>query len=388
MTTLPKTMRAVLMTGNGGFDKLVYRTDVPLPQLSAGEVLIRVGAAGVNNTDINTRIAWYSKSVTEGTTTDGGSTGLAAASSADSGWTGSAPRFPRIQGADACGRIVAVGPGVDPERIGERVLIEPVFRAPSLDTEAPDTAPDTQSTDTPADALVGKQDYRAIYFGSECDGGFADYAKAPAVHAHRIHSKLSDAELASFPCAYSAAENMLTKAQVTEDDMVLVTGASGGVGSAAVQLAKRRGARVIAVAGPDKAAEIEALGAEQVIPRDADLVATLGRESLDVVIDVVGGGQFPQVLEILKRGGRYAVAGAIAGPIVELDLRSLYLKDLRLLGCTILEPGVFANLVGYIARREIQPLVARQYALKDIVAAQEEFLRKRHVGKIVLLPEA
>jgi NADPH:quinone reductase-like Zn-dependent oxidoreductase len=384
MTTLPKTMRAVLMTGNGGFDKLVYRTDVPLPQLSAGEVLIRVGAAGVNNTDINTRIAWYSKSVTEGTTTDGGSTGLAAASSADSGWTGSAPHFPRIQGADACGRIVAVGPGVDPARIGERVLIEPVFRAPSLDMRGLDMSPDTPSTDTPAE----KQDYRAIYFGSECDGAFADYAKAPAVHAHRIHSKLSDAELASFPCAYSAAENMLTKAKVAEGEMVLVTGASGGVGSAAVQLAKRRGARVIAVAGADKAAEIEALGAEQVMPRDADLVATLGRESLDVVIDVVGGDQFPQVLEVLKRGGRYAVAGAIAGPIVELDLRTLYLKDLRLLGCTILEPGVFANLVGYIARREIRPLVARQYALEDIVAAQEEFLRKRHVGKIVLLPEA
>jgi NADPH:quinone reductase-like Zn-dependent oxidoreductase len=373
-TILPATMRAVLMTGNGGFEKLVYRTDVPLPQLSAGEVLIRVGAAGVNNTDINTRIAWYSKSVTEGTTADGGSSGLAAANAADPGWAGSAAQFPRIQGADACGRIVAVGSGVDPARIGERVLVEPVFRASNLGGEGLDT-------------LADKQDYRAIYFGSECDGAFAEYAKAPAIHAYGIHSKLSDAELASFPCAYSAAENMLTKASVTENDMVLVTGASGGVGSAAVQLAKRRGARVIAVCGADKAAEVEALGAEQVIPRDADLVATLGRESLDVVIDVVGGGQFPQMLEILRRGGRYAVVGAIAGPIVELDLRTLYLKDLRLLGCTILEPGVFANLVGYIARHEIRPLVARQYPLKDIIAAQEEFLRKHHVGKIVLLPE-
>lgn len=364
-TTLPQRMRAVLMTGHGGFDKLAYRDDVPVPQLLPGEVLIRVGAAGVNNTDINTRTAWYSKSVQEGTTASGGSAGYAEAQSADAGWTGAVPHFPRIQGADACGRIVAVGPGVDPVRIGERVLIEPVFRPQGAAASA----------------------YQAIYFGSECDGAFADYAKAPAAHAHRIESDLSDAELASFPCAYSAAENMLTKAMLAAGETVLVTGASGGVGSAAVQLAKRRGAQVIAAAGADKAAEIAGLGAARVIARDADLPQVLGRETVDVVIDVVGGSQFPYLLEILKRGGRYAVAGAIAGPVVDLDLRTLYLKDLRLLGCTVLEPGVFANLVGYIARGEIRPLVARQYALKDIVAAQEEFLRKRHVGKIVLLPE-
>jgi NADPH:quinone reductase-like Zn-dependent oxidoreductase len=359
-------MRAVLMIGHGGFDKLAYRDDVPVPQPLAGEVLIRVGAAGVNNTDINTRTAWYSKSVQEGTTASGGSGGYATAQSADAGWTGAVPLFPRIQGADACGLIVAVGPGVDPARIGERVLIEPVFRRQGV-TAAAD---------------------QAIYFGSECDGAFADYAKAPAVHAHRIDSDLSDAELASFPCAYSAAENMLTKAQLAAGETVLVTGASGGVGSAAVQLAKRRDAKVIAAAGVDKGAEIAALGAARVIARDADLPQVLGHETVDVVIDVVGGGQFPHLLEILKRGGRYAVAGAIAGPVVDLDLRTLYLKDLRLLGCTVLEPGVFANLIGYIARGEIRPLVARQYALKDIVAAQEEFLRKRHIGKIVLLPGA
>jgi NADPH:quinone reductase-like Zn-dependent oxidoreductase len=363
MPVIPQTMRAVLMTGNGDFEKLVYRDDVPVPQPATGEVLVKIGAAGVNNTDINTRTAWYSKSVQEGTTSSGGAEGFAAAKTEDSGWTGALPSFPRIQGADACGRVVAVGAGVDPARIGERVLIEPVFRAPL------DWAP-----------------YQAIYFGSECDGAFADYAKAPAIHAHAIDSPLSDAELASFPCAYAAAENMLTKAALAHGETVLVTGASGGVGSAAVQLARRRGAKVIALAGADKADQVAALGAERVIPRDADLLAAIGRDSVDVVIDVVGGSQFPQLLDILKRGGRYAVAGAIAGPVVALDLRTLYLKDLRLLGCTILEPGVFANLVGYIARGEIRPLVARTYPLAEIVAAQQDFLTKRHTGKIVLLP--
>ena len=205
MAGLPERMRAVLLTGNGGFDCLALRDDVPVPEPKLGEVLIRVAAAGVNNTDINTRTAWYSKSVDSATET-GGAAGFAGARTEDSGWTGALPQFPRIQGADACGYVVAVGTGVDPARIGERVLIEPVFRA--------------------SGAGLGD----AVYFGSERDGAFAQYTTAPSVHAHRITSQLSDAELASFPCAYSAAENMLTRVGLTRGERVLITGASGGVG--------------------------------------------------------------------------------------------------------------------------------------------------------------
>lgn len=348
-------MRAVLLTGNGGFDKLEWRDDVPVPQPGPGDVLIRVGAAGVNNTDINTRIGWYSKAVAEATE-DSAATGIAGAE--DDGWSGAAFRFPRIQGADACGRIVAVGAGVDPRRIGERVLVEPVFR--------------------------GSEPFDVVYFGSEVDGGFADYCRAPAVHAHAVHSTLSDAELASFPCAYSAAENMLTRIGLAAGERVLITGASGGVGSAAVQLAKRRGASVTAVAGNDKADAVRALGADQVIPRGADLVAMSAGAPFDAAVDVVGGTQFAEILKCLRNGGRYGVAGAISGPIAELDLRTLYLKDLALFGCTVLEPQVFPNLVGYIERGEIKPLLAETFALSDIAEAQEAFLTKRHVGKIVL----
>ncbi|MFC0590668.1 alcohol dehydrogenase family protein [Novosphingobium aquiterrae] len=353
--TVPAVMRAVLLTGNGGFDRLELRNDVPVPIPQAGQVLIKVGAAGVNNTDINTRIGWYSKAVAEATEA-GAAEGIAGAE--DDGWSGAAFRFPRIQGADGCGRIVAVGPGVDPSRIGELVLVEPVFR--------------------------GADPFDVVYFGSEVDGAFAEYSTAPSVHAHAIRSDLSDAELASFPCAYSAAENMLTRIGLDAGERVLITGASGGVGSAAVQLARRRGAQVIAMAGSDKAEAIRSLGAADVIARDADLASLFEHDPFDAAVDIVGGTKFAAILKSLRNGGRYAAAGAIAGPLVELDLRTLYLKDLRLIGCTVLEPEVFPNLIGYIERGEIVPLLSRTYPLSDIVRAQEDFLTKRHVGKIVL----
>jgi NADPH:quinone reductase-like Zn-dependent oxidoreductase len=352
-TVVPRFMRAVLLKGHGGTDQLEYRTDVPVPSPGPGEVLIRVRAAAINNTDINTRIGWYSKSIAAAT----GDTRTAESKPADSGWAGNALSFPRIQGADACGHIAAVGRGLEESRLGERVIIDPVLRLESG---------------------------ISLYFGSDTPGSFAEFTVVPAANARAVRSTLSDAELASFPCAYTAAENMATRAAVTSGARVLVTGASGGVGSAAVQLARRRGASVIAIAGRSKAAAIESLGASLVLPREADLLSALGSESIEVVLDTVGGEGFEERLQLLVRTGRYAIAGAIAGPVVALDLRTLYLKDLRLLGCTIPEPGVFANLVGYIERGEIRPLVSASYPMTEIVAAQTEFMRKAHTGKIVL----
>lgn len=354
--TVPAVMGAVLLTGYGGYDKLEWRTDVPVPLPGEGDVLIRIGAAAVNNTDVNTRIGWYSKAVAEATDA-GAARGIEGAG--DDGWSGAAFTFPRIQGADACGQIVAVGEGVDSSRIGQRVLVEPVFR--------------------------GSSRFDIRYFGSEVDGGFAEYARVPSAHAHRIESACSDVELASFPCAYATAENILTRIGVQAGERVLITGASGGVGSAAVQLAKRRGAEVTAMAADAKAEMVRGLGASQVVPRDADLESLFGPEYFHAAVDIVGGGQFGPILNTLKRGGRYGVSGAISGPVVDLDLRTLYLKDLRLIGCTVLEPEVFPNLIGYIERGEIKPVVAATYPITDIAAAQEAFLTKRHVGKIVLV---
>jgi NADPH:quinone reductase-like Zn-dependent oxidoreductase len=347
--TLPQTMAAMVLTGHGDFDRLVYRQDYPAPSPSATEVLIKVGAAGINNTDINTRIGWYSQSQTD----DG--------QVSDGAWTGASLGFPLIQGADVCGTIWAVGEGVDQARIGQRVLVQP--------------------------CLVSlREGLSDIWLGSERNGGFAEFVCVPSADAHTIHSPLSDAQLASFPCAYGTAENLLTRSAVKGGERVLITGATGGVGSAAVQLAKRRGAEVLALVSPQKRVEAERLGADRLISRDQPLLEALSENSIDVVIDVVGGPDWPHLLEALKPRGRYAVSGAIAGPMVSLDLRKLYLKDLTLLGCTAQEVGPFQALIGYIERGEIQPLLAKTYPLAEMIQAQKDFLDKRHIGKLVVVP--
>jgi NADPH:quinone reductase-like Zn-dependent oxidoreductase len=335
-------MRAVLLTRHGGPDALVLRDDVPVPRAGAGEVLLRIGAAGINNTDINTRTGWYA--------TDG---------EADGGWAG-ALAFPRIQGADACGHVVAVGEGVDAARLGERVIVATMQQDPS------------------------GEPFATVTLGSEMDGAFAEYLVVRASEAFAVDCDWSDAELASIPCATSTAENMLRRGGLSAGERVLITGASGGVGTAAVQLARHRGAAVIAVARADKAPLLFELGAEMVLDRDDDLVEALGARSVDVVVDVVGGPRWPTLLDVLRRGGRYVVSGAIAGPIVELDLRTLYLNDLSLLGATYQPPDVLPAIVRAIERGELRPLVHAVYPLAEIARAQEDFQSKHFVGKLVL----
>ena len=345
MNKIPKTMKAIILKANGDYEQLQYVEDYNVPTPKENEVLIQIKAAAINNTDINTRIGWYSKNDNNAD---------------DASWTGESLTFPKIQGADVCGYIVEVGKNIDSSRIGERVLLEPSLQK-----------------------INGKQLENPWYLGSECDGGFAQYTVVSNEHAYKINSTYTDIELASFPCSYSTAENLLTRANVNQNDVVLISGASGGVGSAAIQLAKARGAKVIAITSPSKFDEIKSLGASQVISRHDDIVEVLGKRSINVVIDIVAGEAWGKFLEVLKPKGRYAVSGAIAGPIVELDIRTLYLKDLSFFGCTVLEAEVFGNLIKRIENKDIKPLVAKIYPLENIVDAQKEFLKKKHIGKIV-----
>ena len=195
---IPDTMHAVLLTGHGGVEQLAYRTDVPVPQPRPGELLIQIVAAGINNTDINTRIGWYSKAVSEDTDT-GAASGFDSVNEDDASWSGTPLTFPRIQGADVCGTVVAVGNQVSARRIGERVIVRNMLRT-----------------------YVDFRPYECWTIGSECDGGFAQFAVAPASETHAVDCNWADAELASIPCAYSTAENMLHRAGV-EGERVLVT---------------------------------------------------------------------------------------------------------------------------------------------------------------------
>jgi NADPH:quinone reductase-like Zn-dependent oxidoreductase len=143
---------------------------------------------------------------------------------------------------------------------------------------------------------------------------------------------------------------------------------------------------VTAVCSAGKAAGVIAQGADHTVDRGADLVGTIGRASVDVAIDVVGGPQCRQLLDVLRPGGRYVISGAIGGPVAEIDLRTLYLKDLSVFGCTFQDDEVFENLVGYIENGEVRPVVSRTYPLREVKRAQEDFLRKSHTGKLVLVP--
>jgi NADPH:quinone reductase-like Zn-dependent oxidoreductase len=360
-------MQAVVTTGLGGFERLVFK-EVPVPALLPGEVLLQVLAAGLNNTDINTRVGWYGTAADAATPSEAtSSTGVRPGNGEVqvAGWNGATP-FPLIQGADCCGCVVAQAPDVASAAaspaLGQRVLVRACMRVAGFG------APDTR------------------WLGTDFDGAFAQYVKVPASEVFTVDCNWSDAELATIPCAYGTAENMLQRAAVSAADHVLVTGASGGVGSAVVQLAKRRGARVTAITSRDKQGAVRALGAETVLCREDDLLTHLGEHAVDVVVDNVAGAGFATLLKVARRRGRYVSSGAIAGAQVALDMRDLYLKDLSLLGCTAWGEAVFPSLVGYIERNEIRPLLAGTFALHELARAQQAFLERQQVGNWVVVP--
>ena len=199
---LPAYMNGVLLTQHGDTEVLQWSDRIPLPRPGPNDALIQVLAAGVNATDINTRVGWYAKA---GTPEAGGWGGLI--------------QFPRIQGSDLCGRVVELGADVESVKIGARVV-----------------CPTNQAEPTAENPFA----FRSI--GSEFDGAFAEFCVVPARHLHDVSaSVLTDIEIGAMPCAYGTAHNLLSRSGVKPGERVLITGASGGVGLAAVQLANLRG---------------------------------------------------------------------------------------------------------------------------------------------------
>ncbi|EHR61390.1 Zn-dependent oxidoreductase, NADPH:quinone reductase [Saccharomonospora cyanea NA-134] len=345
-------MTAVVLVAHGELDVLQLRQDVPVPQPGAGELLVRVSAAAVNNTDIWTRQGAY---------------GLPGQPDALAGWRG-AIAFPRIQGGDIAGTVAAVGSGVSNDLVGRRVLVDPALYR-------------DESAQAPPVGLLG----------SEADGGFAQYVVVPAAQAYDMaDSPLSDEQLACLPVAYGTAMGMLERVELHDGETVLVTGASGGVGLALVQLAAARGATVIAITSRSKADQVSTAGAAHVLARDdndlASRIRALSPAGLPVVADVVGGRLIEQLLPLLADDGRWVIAGAVAGPVVSFDLRRLYLHNRRLIGSSMHTREHFAKLVQAARTGRISPRIAARYPLAEIHQAQRRFVQGQHAGKIIIRP--
>ncbi|MCA1217497.1 zinc-binding dehydrogenase [Streptomyces sp. 8L] len=347
---VPETMRAVRMGRHGG-PEVLECVEVPVPAPRAGEVLVRVGAVALNNTDLWTREGAY---------------GRPGDPEALSGWRGPIG-FPRIQGADVAGRVAVAGAGVDEGLVGRRVVVDPAI----YDTEGPDANP------------VG-------LMGSERDGGYAEYVTAPAGQVHDVTaSPLTDDQLATLPTAYGTALGMIERARLREGETALVSGASGGVGLALVQLARARGAKVLAISSASKADAVREAGAHTVADRARDLAEQVragAPEGIDVALDVVAGDLMSEGVSWLREGGRWVVAGALGGYGVAFDVRRLYLHNAQVIGSAMHTPTHFGLLMDLARRAGVRPVVAATFPLDQAARAQEELARRQHVGKIVMHP--
>ncbi|OAV60923.1 zinc-binding dehydrogenase [Enteractinococcus helveticum] len=347
---IPTTMRAAVIHDHGGYEVLEVK-DVDVPSVQPGEVLIEVRSAALNNTDLWTRQGAY---------------GSPENPNALSGWRGPIT-FPRIQGADVAGRVVAVGSAQDEQLIGARVVIDPAI----YDTASPDANP------------VG-------LMGSERDGGYAQYVTAPTARVHDMtDAPLTDDQLATLPTAYGTALGMMERGRVQAGQTVLVSGASGGVGLGLVQLARARGARVLAISSGSKRKAVQQAGAHEVLDRAYSIVEqvhAVAPQGIDIGLDVVAGDLLRDGLPLLKESGRWVVSGALGGYDVRFDVRRLYLHNAQLIGSSMHTPTHFDLLMQLARSGAVDPVIAAAYSLDDVHQAQQTLERRTHVGKIVLHP--
>lgn len=367
---IPQTMAAALLTAHGGIDAITYREDVPTPAPDPGQVLVRVTATAKNNTDRKVREGAYSTREAGEVTSFhlGGAPGLS---------------FPRIQGADVVGRVATVGEGVDPGRVGERGLLDfNIYRGERRDINL---TPD--------------------YYGHGADGGYAEYVAVPSEQFHAVDDPdLADAELAALGmCSYQTALRMLRAAEVGRGDRVLVTGASGGVGTALIQLCRILGAVPYALSTPDKDAALRALGAEDVLDRaepetlSRRAARATGGRPIDAVMDLVGGAMTDRFIDAMTFDmtaratyPRLSIAGASGGNLTEVMWTRVYLFQVRILGVSHGTREDAEELVGWIRERRLRPVLHATFPLSKIRAAEAYFADRGSgfVGKIAIVPDA
>jgi alcohol dehydrogenase len=325
-------MKAMVIKAQGGLDNLVY-DDWPDPEPAEGEVRIRVRACGLNHLDIFVR----------------------------RGMPGLPVPMPFISGGDIAGEVAKLGPGVSGWRLGERVLVNP---------------------STPRGML-----------GEEIPGGMAEYCCAPADHLLRIPDGVSFEAAACLPVAYGTAYRMLVaRGQLQPRETILILGASGGVGTAAVQIAKMIGAEVLAAAGsPDKLERLRALGADHLIDytkedfsREAWRIS--GKKGVDVVMNYTGGDTWVPSLRALKHHGRLLTCGATAGFAPAEDIRYIWRRELAILGCNGWTTEDIAILLDLVAAGRIKPVLSHVLPLSEGREAEWLIEQRAIFGKVVLVP--
>jgi NADPH:quinone reductase-like Zn-dependent oxidoreductase len=341
-------MRAARFHRNGGPE--VLRIDeVPVPEPGAGELRIRVRAAALNHLDL-----WVRRGLPIETT------------------------MPHTGGSDVAGVVEAVGKGVDPARIGERVVVNPSLACGHC-----------------RECVRGEESLCPTYriLGEHTDGGFAERLVVGAGRAYRLPDRIAFETAAALPISYMTAwRALVSRAAVRPGEDVLVIGASGGTALAAVQVARIAGARVFALTrGAAKAARLRELGADVVYDRDVDewsaaVRRDTGGRGVDVVVENVGEPTWSGSLRALAPGGRLVTYGATAGPKVSLDVRALFWRQVQIIGTTMASRSEFEELLRVFVAGRLHPVIDSVLPLDRIREAHERLEAGEQLGKIVLVP--
>ncbi|HZQ09052.1 MAG TPA: zinc-binding dehydrogenase [Anaerolineae bacterium] len=344
-------MKASIFYKRGGLDVLQY-DDVPEPKLAAGEILVRVRACGVNHLDIYTRE---------------GSHGVKAP-------------LPHIGGLEPSGEVAAVGPGVQDWQVGERVLVGAF------------------TSDGTCELCLAGDDNLCInrkIIGVSVDGGFAEYLSVPASAGIRLPDNISYLEASAIPAAFGTAWHMLNfRAKVKPDEWVLVLAVGSGVGSAAVQIAKHLGAKVIATSSSDEKLQMaQQWGADAVInynrhPNFQHEVRriTNGR-MVDVVFEHVGQSTWKQSIASLRATGRLVTCGGSSGRWGETDIWGVFWQQLTLMGSNGCTHREFYQVLDLYARGDFRAVIDRTFPLSELAAAQQYLLDRKQFGKVVVVPD-
>jgi NADPH:quinone reductase-like Zn-dependent oxidoreductase len=342
-------MKAAFFKEHGGSDKILY-DDYRDPRAEAGEVVVRVKACALNQVDMLLLDGRFPPP--EG--------------------------LPHVNGCEVAGLVESTGAGVRGLAAGQRVVVFPGFSCGACEY-----------------CLRGERTVcvRYGYLGAHKDGGYAELVKVPAANVVPLAETISFESAAAVPLAMLTSwRAVITQAGVRPGQTVLVQAAGSGVGSAAIQIARLCGARVMTTVGSDDKIEFaRALGAEQVVNyRTHDFVeaakAWTGKRGVDVVIEHIGGDTFEKSLYALTRLGALVTIGSHDTHWGRLDLRHVYSKNLRVTGTNLGSLPEFRTMLEHLADGRLRPVIDRAFPLADARHAVQHVLDRRNKGKVLLLP--